>query len=568
MTEPLPPRSDTQRPEEREGLGSPLTEGRGADLAGPLPAGNPRTEGAGFEAQQPQPLQSLATAPLTTSLADGEWHRLHPATPLLRGGIALIAIVGFLITNLRDRFIEGFLPMYRDEDYSGDPVEFLVGEGLLFWALLATLGVVLVVVFFFWLSWRFHTFRITAEIVEVRQGVLMRTNRRARLDRIQGVHIQRPFFARLFGAAKLEIEQAGDDANVQLSYLRGHEADALRRDVLALASGAQRAAAAAAPAAPNGVPGLVEARVQELLAPELDPAEAAAESVVRITPGRLIGSVLLSSGTLSVLAVLAGLGIVSLVTGEPIAVFGALPALLGLGTYLVNRITSGLRYSVAGTRDGLRVGYGLLSTTNDTLPPGRVHSVQLSQGLLWRPFGWWAIRVNRASRSSTNAQQQQTRSLVLPVGTLDDAVRVLELMLPGFDAATVQRAAAAKGGEPDDPFTNSPRRARVLRWFSRRRNGFALLPDVVALRRGWLWRELVLVPLPRVQSVAIRRGPLLRALRLAGVHVHTVAGPISSAIGALDDADAQRFFDEVATGAVRAAGNDSSHRWRSAEAAS
>ena len=31
-------------------------------------------------------------AVLATRLADGEWHRLHPATPLLRGGIVIIAI--------------------------------------------------------------------------------------------------------------------------------------------------------------------------------------------------------------------------------------------------------------------------------------------------------------------------------------------------------------------------------------------------------------------------------------------------------------------------------------------
>jgi putative membrane protein len=515
---------------------------------------------------RPAPPQAI----LATALADGEWHRLHPATPLLQGGIALIAIAGFLLANLRDRLLEGFVPGSRGprgEGYRGDPIDLIVREGLVVWALLATFVVLLAVVTYFWLSWRFHTFRITDEVVEVRKGILFRTHRRARLDRIQGVHVQRPFFARLFGTAKLEIEQAGQDANVQLAYLRGGETDELRRDVLVLASGAQRAATSAPAQARTGISDLVESRVSEFLAPELDPREAAAESVVRITPLRLIASVVLSSGTLVILGVILAFWIISLRTGEPVAVFGGLPALIGLGTYYVNRVLSGLRYTVAGTRDGLRVGYGLLSTTNDTLPPGRVHSVQLSQGLLWRPFGWWAIRVNRASRSSTNSQAQQTRALVLPVGTLDDAVRVLELMLPGFDATLVRAAAGARGGEPGDPFTNSPRRARVLRWFSRRRNGFLVLPDVVALRRGWVWRELVLVPLPRVQSVDLHRGPLLKALRLSAVHVHTVAGPISSAIGALDETDAERLFADIAAESTEAASSDSSHRWRSTEAA-
>ena len=82
-----------------------------------------------------------------------------------------------------------------------------------------------------------HTFRITDEQVEVRSGILFRTNRKGRLDRIQGINIVRPFFARLFGAARLEITVAGGDGNVQLAYLSGVRADELRRDILLLASG-------------------------------------------------------------------------------------------------------------------------------------------------------------------------------------------------------------------------------------------------------------------------------------------------------------------------------------------
>ena len=49
-----------------------------------------------------------------TGLADGEWHRLHPATPLLKGGIAFVAILGVIIVNLRDVFIN--IVIGGDED--------------------------------------------------------------------------------------------------------------------------------------------------------------------------------------------------------------------------------------------------------------------------------------------------------------------------------------------------------------------------------------------------------------------------------------------------------------------
>jgi len=110
---------------------------------------------------------------------------------------------------------------------------------------------------------------------------------------------------------------------------------------------------------------------------------------------------------------------------------------------------------------------------------------------------------------------------------------------------------------PDDGFTGSPRRAAVLRWFSWRRNGFALEPEAVLLRRGAIWRSLVVVPTARMQSVSMRQGPLLRMLRLADIHVHTVAGPIRAVLDELDAGVAAGLFRDVAAGAVAAARRES-----------
>ena len=73
------------------------------------------------------------------------------------------------------------------------------------------------------------------------------------------------------------------------------------------------------------------------------------------------------------------------------------------------------------------------------------------------------------------------------------------------------------------------------------------------------------MPTPRIQSVAVEQGPLERSLRLAGVHLHTVAGPISPRIGALSTDDAEALFRDAASAAVAAAGTDRSHRWRSGD---
>jgi putative membrane protein len=496
-------------------------------------------------------------------LADGQWHRLHPATPLLRGGIAFVAIAGIVISNLRERLIDLFIP--QAGDYGGDPIDELVRRGLVPLALLAVLVVLLVIIGIFWLSWRMHTFRVTDDEVEVRSGILFRTHRKGRLDRIQAVNVTRQLFPRIFGAARLEINVAGQDANVNLAYLSGRNADALRVVILRRAAGTREHARDAAPGRAAGAAAIVGQRIQEFTAPELDPALAPPASVVQMHPGRLLGSTLLSRGTLWFLVLLAAAIVFAVVFHVYGVLFGIVPALLGLGSVLVRRVTKSLRYSIAATSDGVRVGYGLLSLSNETLPPGRIHSVQVSQELLWRPGDWWEVRVNLASRSRREGQDLRRATTILPVGSRAEVMRVLELVLPdlvGTDDVAALVAASFGRAAPGDGFTTSPRRGAVLRWFSWRRNGFALRPDAVLLRRGAVWRDLVIVPTARMQSVALHQGPLLRALRLGTVVVHTVAGPISARIGALDAQDAVGFFRAVASAGVAAAAADRSHRWR------
>ena len=609
--------------------------------------------------------------PDVAALTDGEWHRLHPATPLLKGGIALAAVLVILFNNAREYVVELFVPGGRRGD-EGDPFGYVVDKGWLGLLLLAVVVVIALFVGGFWLSWRMHTFRVGEDVVEVRSGIVFRTNRRARLDRIQGINIQRPLLARVFGAAKLEVTQAGQDANVTLAYLRSASADDLRREILRRAGGAQQthAPAPSAPGAPvdargagtgdatdpaavagtstpgrtgapaphrQGFGGLVEQRAHEFLAPELDPDEAPPRSVVALSPGRLIGSTVLSGYTLFLLAAVLAIVISVVTTGEWFLLFVLLPAVLGSGGFYVNRITKSLRYTIAGTRDGVRIGYGLFSTSNETLPPGRIHSIKVSQPLLWRPFGWWDVKINRASRSSTKGAAGQENTTILPVGDEDDVRRVLELVLPELvgvaavgvaaeearagspapadapeavasaavpvadGSATGEAAPPAVGGEAiddetsatgeaappavrdaveattehtlslvegglrssgtDGGFTVSPRRAAVLRWFSWRRNGFRSAPGALLLRKGAIWRQLVIVPLPRVQSVGLVQGPLRRRLRLATVHLHTVQGPIVAEIGALDQDDALGFFTTAGREAVAAAHADRTHRW-------
>ncbi|QNE36792.1 PH domain-containing protein [Leifsonia shinshuensis] len=519
----------------------------------------------------PEPGAPLPGGPLNAAeraaerFTDGEWHRLHPATPLLRGGIVFIAVLGFVLSNLRERLVSFFVGA---PDIGGDPIDAIYNHGWEGWALLGVAVVLLGCLAAFYVSWRMHSFRITDDAVEVRSGILFRTQRKARLDRIQGINVVRPLLARIFGAAKLDISVAGHDANVTLAYLGSVLADGLRSDVLRLASGVREAEAAApaggvaAPASRAAQVGdFVGRRIDDFLAPELDPNAAPPESVVKIPPARLAGSLVLSGFTLFVLAVIVLL-VIGSAGGAPWLLIVVLPGLLGSASFYINRFTKSLRYSIAGTPDGVRVGFGLLTTSNETLPPGRIHAVEVLQPLLWRPFGWWQIRIDTAGHSREKGAAGQPNTTMLPVGDQADVAKVLSLVLPSFTdehGAAILEGMTSRG---HDAFTSSPRRAIWLRPLSWQRTGFRMVDGSVLLRRGFVWRSLAIVPLARLQSLELQQGPLDRLLGLAEARFHTVSGPVHPRLGAMDAATGEQLFETVAVRAVEAATTDRSHRWR------
>lgn len=518
------------------------------------------------------PPQELVRSPLS----DGEWHRLHPLTPLLRGGLVLIVVIGIVITNLRDRLLFVFLPWLspdiRDEvgqweGSGGDPIDFIVANNLYVVAALVVLVVLIVLVAIFYLSWRFHTFRITGDDVEVRSGILFRTQRRAPLDRVQGVNLTRPMIARLLGMAKLEVVGAGTDANVKLEYLSTANAEAVRADILRLASGRRLADAAARGETPRaggrvaalgqtvgrGLTGIIEGDEAPVPVPE---------SVVHIPLGRLVASHIVSMSTLALLAAIIVV-IVGVAQGAVWMLFALVPALLGFGAYWVRSIVRSLRYSIAPTPDGVRITFGLLTTVTEIVPPGRVHAVEVTQPILWRPAGWWMVRINRLTGRSMSDTATDQFTTVLPVGTAADVERVLRLLqpsVPDAEWALIVREGMS-GPSEEDSFTNTPRRAWWIRPLSWKRNGFRLTDDLLLLRRGLVWRKLALLPLARLQSFGVYQGPLDRLSKVANARAHVVTGPVYPYLAAIDRDRALRLFDDVARGSVRAALDDRSHRW-------
>lgn len=478
-------------------------------------------------------------APPRSRFVDGLWHRLHPATPLLRGGIGMVVVLLYLAGNFRQHLVS---LVFGVPDYGEDPVEEIGRQGLTGLAALVVLGVFVVAVGMFWVSWRASTFRIDGDAVTVRHGVLLRRTRTAKLDRIQGVTIARPLLARLVGAARIELDVAGQNANVRLEYLANSAAEELRQEVLTLASGGR-----SDPDAPRSVEGVA-------LADD-------GPRVVQVTVGRAIGSVLLSE-TVVVLVVVAGivLPVFNALGAGPVGAISAFPVVIASITVAIRRIGRNLRFSVVSTPDGVRIASGVVSTSTEAVPPGRVHALHVEQPLLWRPGGWWRVSVNRAGREGGRRDQGSERSIV-PVATTGEVLALLPLLVPDLADRQELLLAGLTGRGLGGDFTTAPPRARWLRPLAWRRTGFRLTGGSVLARAGFLHRELVVVPEARMQSVSLRQGPFERVLGVATVHPHVVSGPVRTSLRLVDVDQAQDLFRDLALTGVAARATDVSHRW-------
>jgi putative membrane protein len=377
--------------------------------------------------------------------------------------------------------------------------------------------------------------------------------------------------ARLLGMAKLEVVGAGTDSNVKLEYLSTTNAEAVRADILRLASGRRLADAAAPGGTADGVrrSGGRVAALGETVGRELtgliEGSEAPVEvpeSVVNIPVGRLVASHIISMSTVFLV-----LGTVAIIIGVSQGVtwllFAFVPGIIGFGAYWVRSIVRSLRYSIAPTPDGVRITFGLLTTVTEIVPPGRVHAIEVTQPILWRPFGWWMVRINRLTGRSASDTTTDQFTTVLPVGTAADVERILRLLQPSVpddEWALIAHEGMSGPGE-DDTFTNSPSRAWWIRPFSFRRNGFRLTRDLLLLRRGMVWRKLAILPLARLQSFGLYQGPLDRLTRVSNARAHVVTGPVYPYLAAIDRDTALALFDDVTRATVQAALVDRTHRW-------
>ncbi|HMO11369.1 MAG TPA: PH domain-containing protein [Actinotalea sp.] len=456
---------------------------------------------------------------------------MHPVTPLVRGWkiLAVLLVIGFQQLD--------FNPANAAEvvDRVG-----LGGIGLVV-LVVAALGFGYAA-----LAWRMTRYAVGEETVHLASGVLFRQQRAARLDRIQAIDTAQPLLARMLGLTELKIEVAGgQDSAVRLSFLRDEEAQDLRNELLARAAGLDRSG-------PDGA--------------ALPAAAAPERELVHVPPGRLLESLARSVGTLIALLVLIGAVTAVVVTREPAVIFSLIPVVIGVVGAVWARFTREFNFRLAQSPDGIRLRHGLLEARAQTVPPGRVQAVRISQPLLWRGRDWWRVEVNVAGYVQQGERQVDT--VLLSVGDRDEALVALWLVLPDLGVPEARQVLdeALEGRTTDRGFVVSPPPAVWLDPVSWRRNGFLVTERALLVRTGRLFRRLVVVPHEKTQSIALRQGPWQRRLGVASVVLHSTPGPVVPLVPHVSESDAGHLVTEQAGRARQARATATPDRWMSAPA--
>ncbi|WP_257202822.1 PH domain-containing protein [Corynebacterium cystitidis] len=429
----------------------------------------------------------------------GNYRRVHRLTPLLRFWTLILALLAVAAANLNQAVVRRLSEAIRGEDGSFLPL--LIGTG-------GFVGVCVAVFLVSQIWWAATGFRLDAEEVRLKRGVISTQLRTARYDRIQAVDVVEPLIARIFRLAAVRIETAGGASSaIEIAYLPRAEAETLRHELLGTAP--------------------------------VDTCDAVAQTDSDYVIGpipiwrSLVGTALRLSTMLGVAWVLFALL-------APISFATALPLIVGLVPSVWGMIDKSWRFNaVFDTDQVLHLAYGLASRRRQAVPLARIHAVSISQPVLWRLLGWWTVSVSVAGYGrESNKQSGTTR--VLPVGSREQAMHIASVV---SELSRVDLEAVAAPEEVVQPTYCSPRRAFLVSPLDAHRQATTLYRQFVVVHSGWVSRRVAFINSSHIQELTLRRGPIQNLVGLATVRFDLVPGPVKMAGRDMDAAQARELVD-------------------------
>jgi putative membrane protein len=355
-------------------------------------------------------------------------------------------------------------------------------------------------------SWLVTRWRVDKRTLRIETGLLRRSSKRFPLAQLQAIDVVQPGAARVLGLAELRLRLAGGAGDQgRLAYLPQPAAVDLRARLLALAHGLA-----------DDVP---------------EPPERV---LLWVPPARLLASMALSGFGIVITALIVTVIVLAVVSAHTLGVVvgAGFAAIAALATSTWRQFNGAYELTVAEAPDGLRLRSGLIETTAETIPFGRVQAVRLTEPLMWRPWHWCKLEVDVAGRQrgrrENRAQARQLRA-VLPVGSRQEADRLLSQILLAVPI-------------PDRRPPNSARFKSPLsyHWLCWGRDDRCVVTVSGRLRRVTHW-----VPLAKVQSLRVVEGPVQRRLGLATLHLDTAGRAIDAALRDRSSAEVQEVLPEL-----------------------
>ena len=430
---------------------------------------------------------------------------------------------------------------------------------------------------------RYFTFRLRYEGTElvISSGILFRNERHVPYARIQNLDAVRNIVHRLLGVAEVRVETGGGQTpEATISVLHETVFDEMRRRVFAGRAAVDHLEAAVAVADEAESEHASNERESE---PGHRGAEREGDRTLLYLPTRelLLNGLLENRGMVIVAAaygVLWEAGLFrsvweQLTSGAyapgllrdtiATAAAGRLPSLgrivillIGIAGLLLlvrmlSMVWSFLRlheFRLTRVGEDLRTEYGLLTRVTTTIPLKRVQSLTVRESLLQRLVGRMSVRVETAGGhgSHQERQQKQPREWLAPIIRQSAVPALVNDVLPGFEL---------EGFEWQPLHPRAFRRAMkpalllsvitampflfwfgstgllvlfitvpwliTLAWIHVRRTQWAVTEKALALRSGWLWRQVTIVPAAKIQVVGCIESPFDRRAAMAGVRVDT-----------------------------------------------
>lgn len=457
----------------------------------PTFAAPPHTAGASFPASSAGTQHPATTAlpsvdePATPGIEEVT-ERPHPLTPVAKSWVSLVVVGGILVNNLDN---------LRDIN---------LDSASRFWwiAPLAIIGVLLLGLGLGYLDWRFTRFVVNDEQLRIERNFISKRSERVALTKIQSIDVQQPLIPRLLGLAAVHVDVGASGQSPKIEYLSRRRAYQMRDYLMHRASGMPMSVAESAAEPVSGV---------------FTDRSASDTRVVTVPPQRLVLSIVVSWPTVIILVLLTTVGTAAAIT-DSWGIIGAsmaalVPTVLGIVQYVWSRLRNEWNFTLLLTSSGsLRTSAGLTSLVSQTVPRERVQAIEITHPLLWRAFGWYRVKLDMVGLHA--ADNGLAEGLLLPIGTREEADRVIAALWPGFHV-------------DDVPRNPSPAAARRIRWFDGHRLWWGHTDDVLVAHHGWLTPRTSIVPHARVQSVRLRQGVLQRRLGLASVEAHTTPGPVT-----------------------------------------